>query len=1105
MNPMDSSDNRPEGRTSPTERAARYREAVLLFDAIRDLPLEEARAKIALHGSEAVRRDVLSMLDADRSGTERIRTIVDVSGVISESQAAPEIPAAIGDYKVTGLLGQGGGGVVLKGVCPKTGRDVAIKVLGIGAWSSRALGRFRQEIKLLGHLSHPGIAQILDAGTDRSGVSPHPYFVMEFVDGRGLAEWRRERPRSAREVVLLFAELLEAVAFSHARGITHRDLKPSNILVTPDGHPKILDFGVATVARDADPSLDPLRTLTMMLQLGRTSELRGDTRGQPGTADGSVVGTLPYMSPEQISGTQLVDARSDLYSIGVMLYEALCGKLPYELGTRSLTDAATVIRSEIPTSIGRVDRGLRGDLEIIVSRLLEKRPVDRYQTAQELVEDLERYLRGQRAQMRRIPIATRMLRFARRYPAYIASFAVLAAVAGGSLAYSVYLLAAERIEREQQAIAQIDAMRKDLSGAAFMVARGQVGNSRTFLASVAEPQRNWAWHAMDRFLNAGSLVSYVFYGAYQLDVRGERVFVREGGDGTLPAVFDLRDGTRWSLGNVSSAIAPLAVSPDGSRFALGYAPEGWMSVQAVADGSVIDVINTPLESIDALAWSDDGSLLVCADRRGELAVLDLASGNTRRTRVDWRVPSNGRVFLAAVDGLVMAAHEGADAIVAWSAFDASAGEARQISLAGALASSMVAARIDGVPCIAVGTTRGSILVLDAAAGTIARSIEFASSPIVATGLEPRRGLVVAVTGVAEDARRGTLSAWDLSTGALVGCVGLRSSPMSLAFSQDGERLFVGLSSGELMRYDVARDLLLPSIGGPSFRVERMAFAGRGRMVVSTADGVYTWNWADEPQASRARPERWPLASEAVAKRPFAALTIAAAGAARPAELVLAAIDRESGSVRFYAGSGNEIGRADIDAPMPMGAALSITATDRGFMIGAGTRILHYAVRRDGDSVRADLLGASDLPMPVRGVASTPDGRVAVATMCGDDGSSPTLVGLSMGATGGPELEWTRVLAEKSEADALRAALAPDGSCAMTIVGSNELAVYEMRDAQNIFVVRDFAPWNIDRDARDLCMSPDGSAMAVLFADGTVRLIEATPKPQLDPKSQEGAP
>jgi serine/threonine protein kinase len=1086
------------GSTDPSsDPAARYREVTALFDAVRDLAPDAARATVERHPSEAVRAQVLAMLEADHAATGVVRTIVDVSRAIDEASAPPEIPAMVGEYKVAGLLGQGGGGVVLEGVCPKSGDTVAIKVLGIGAWSSRALGRFRQEIKLLGHLSHPGIAKILDAGTDRSGISPHPYFVMEFVDGKTLSEWRRAAPRTPREIVSLFAEIVDAVAFSHARGITHRDLKPSNILVTADGRPKILDFGVATVTQGADPALDPLRTLTMMLQLGRTVDQRGETRGRGGTADGAVVGTLPYMSPEQISGTQVVDARSDLYSLGVMLYEALCGKLPYDLSLRSLTDAAMVIRSEIPTTIGRVDRSLRGDLEVIVSRLLEKRPADRYESAPQLLEDLGRYLRGQRTRVRRIPLRIRMLRFARRYPAYIASSALLAAVALGSLGYAGYLVAAERLAERARAADELDAMRLKLSSAAFAVGRGLLAQSRSELAEVPASRRNWAWHALDRFHGRGELVSFIFYAARDIQPRGERIFFREGEAGTSPAVFDLRDGTRRALDVPLPSSPPIAVSPDGSRMARAHAPDGGLFVRSTADGSVLDVLESPIEKIDATAWSDDGAMLLLASRAGELAAIDLVTGRALRTRFDAGAAASERVFLRTVGGAAVVGLEGAESIFVWSfAADGRGAEPRVIPLAGVGAgvgvSSLEAVRVEGAQRAFVGTTQGAVLDIDLAQGAIVRRYEYAASPIAALAVEPQRGLLAAATGDRADKRRGSLQVWDVSTGEAVGTLGLGTEALSIAFSQDGESLFVGETFGELTRYAVVREALSPTLGSAEMRVDEMAFAGGDLMAVTTAEGAFWWNWNLDRQASRARPERIPIARELVAGRPIAVIAVAASGPNADTRAVLAVVAPDATSVVLYASSGEELGRTAITGRAPADAEPSISATAGGFVLGVGRRVERHTVIEAGGRVRTELIGSALLDGVVEGVCATPDGTRVVAAISGAEADrfGAWLVGLDAGTRGAPREFWRHPISEESDARELGAAISNDGGTAFAVPGKGQLGVFDGVSGANIFAIDDVPPWSIDRRAVGLAISPDGRALAVRFADGSVRIVES---------------
>jgi len=218
----------------------------------------------------------------------------------------------IGAYTVQSLLGRGGMGAVYKATQSSPQRTVALKLMRPGMTSDAALRRFTHEAHLLGRLSHPGIASIHEAGIhkDEHGNSV-PFFAMEFVDGPTLSSFARSTELSVNERLALFARVCDAVHHAHAKGVIHRDLKPSNILVaTIDGEhvPKILDFGVAR-ATDAD-----LQTTTMHTDVGQ------------------IVGTIPYMSPEQVSGDpDDIDTRSDVYALGVVLYELLESTLPYDL------------------------------------------------------------------------------------------------------------------------------------------------------------------------------------------------------------------------------------------------------------------------------------------------------------------------------------------------------------------------------------------------------------------------------------------------------------------------------------------------------------------------------------------------------------------------------------------------------------------------------------------------------------------------------------------------------------------------------------------------------------------------------------------------------
>jgi len=233
-------------------------------------------------------------------------------------------------------------------------------VIKPGVVTAEILRRFDRETQVLGRLQHPGIAQIYDAGTTDPATGGQPYFAMECVDGRPITAHAAAASLTTDARLALLAEVCDAVHHAHQRGVIHRDLKPANILVDTAGQTKVLDFGIARVT-DADIQA------TMQTDVGQ------------------LLGTLPYMSPEQVAGDVLdVDTRSDVYTLGVVLYQLLADRLPYEATGRALTEMARVIAEEEPASLRTLDRTLDGDVELIVRKALEKERTRRYQSAAEL-------------------------------------------------------------------------------------------------------------------------------------------------------------------------------------------------------------------------------------------------------------------------------------------------------------------------------------------------------------------------------------------------------------------------------------------------------------------------------------------------------------------------------------------------------------------------------------------------------------------------------------------------------------------------------------------------------------------------------------------------
>ena len=270
----------------------------------------------------------------------------------------------VGSYEVVAPIGAGGMGEVYRAVDTKLGRPVALKVLPARfAADADRLHRFEQEARTTGLLNHPNILTVHDVGH----AEGHPYLVSELLEGESLRERLQRGPLGAERVVGLAAQAARGLAAAHARGVVHRDFKPDNIFITRDGRVKILDFGIAKLVQSEGQGLDQLTTAA-------------------GTAAGAVVGTAAYMSPEQVAG-RVVDARSDLFSFGVVLYEMLTGRRPFS--GNSPIETMTAVLHDDPAPLFSSDRNIPPALARVVTRCLEKAPDERFQSAHDLAFALD--------------------------------------------------------------------------------------------------------------------------------------------------------------------------------------------------------------------------------------------------------------------------------------------------------------------------------------------------------------------------------------------------------------------------------------------------------------------------------------------------------------------------------------------------------------------------------------------------------------------------------------------------------------------------------------------------------------------------------------------
>ncbi len=445
-------------------------------------PEQAAYLDEACAGDPELRTEVDSLLDFGRQGIEDPNPFSDERIEVSREkleevarktlspgsdrqahQQSTWAPERIGPYRILERIGMGGMGVVYEAEQESPRRKVALKVLHPLFATETMLRRFRQESEMLGRLQHPSIAQVFEAGTFDLGRGAQPYFAMELVEGTDLRTYCEREGLGRDQRLELLARICDAVQHAHEKGIIHRDLKPDNILITPDGNPKVLDFGIAR-------STESSTVLETMV-----------------TATGELMGTLAYMAPEQLLGEhEVIGPEADVYALGVIAFELVTRRLPHDLSGLPLSSAIRTLCENDAPRLSRIERKLRGDVETIVGKALEKEPRRRYSSAAALAADIRRYLGGHPIAAKAPSGFYRARKFAVRNRVLVSASVVL------FFAATISTFLAIQAARDRDA-ANLRAYRLSMIAVGAAVEERQFETARRRLADIPESLRGWEW------------------------------------------------------------------------------------------------------------------------------------------------------------------------------------------------------------------------------------------------------------------------------------------------------------------------------------------------------------------------------------------------------------------------------------------------------------------------------------------------------------------------------------------------------------------------------------------------------------------------------------
>jgi WD40 repeat protein/serine/threonine protein kinase len=778
-------------------------------------------------------------------------------GATSDNAPLIEGPGTkIGHYELFELIGEGGMGLVyLAEQKEPVKRRVALKIIKPGMDSKQVIARFEAERQALALLDHPNIAHVFDAGTTETG---RPYFVMEYVKGMSITRYSDEHRLNVEQRLRLFREVCEGVHHAHQKGIIHRDIKPSNILVSMHGDravPKIIDFGIAKAAASS------LTEKTMF------------------TFKGQLLGTPEYMSPEQIDfATQDIDTRSDIYSLGVVLYELLAGVLPFEkeslkkigfselqrtlrekepaspsVRLSNLGEKAKAIADSRMTQVLPLARRLHRELEWIPLKAMRKDRCRRYKSASDMADDIQSYLNGNPLLAGPETAIYRVQKFVHKHAGSVAMVALVSVAIILGLVVSVIFGCRAEQARQQEAVARIrveqalaraekaekatkekaEELRRTLYVNMIQLAdakhrEGNASQVRSLLDYCPEDLRGWEWNRLNYTLDlslrtlhaSSSSIDKNFSVALSTDGR----HIVSGGSGKTIKVWDTATGEQIFTipeAHGGDAVTCVAVSPDGKQIVFGDDLGEVILWDATSGNKIIQLTKTgPLLYFYSVTFSPDGRYVAAVTWDG------IRIWNTNNAKEVMTISGHGVMFAVAFspDGQRIVSNS-QEVIQIW---DLSNGKEvmtlwKGYDLAYGWHPSCYSP--DG-KYIATGG-RKEIRIWNAVTGAEITTIRGHTGPIVSIAFSP-------------DCRRlssgsfdGTIKIWDVATGENIRTLyGHQGTVSCVAFTPNGKQLVSGGQDGTIKVWDAAIDRETARLIGRHYYVYSVAFSPDGNHILT---------------------------------------------------------------------------------------------------------------------------------------------------------------------------------------------------------------------------------------------------------------------------------